>query len=191
MADTANTTGLEATVRMLADRQAIRDCLATYCRAVDRLDRELLLSVYHEDAVDDHGVFVGGREEFADWVIAYHSRAQHATQHIITNHTCELDGDVAHCETYYMFAAMNVEGAPLALSGGRYLDRFERRGGRWAIALRKVVSDWWGDPGESVLTPEGRVALNGGVHASRDRLDTSYERPLSFDESRRGATFAI
>jgi hypothetical protein len=30
-----------------------------YSRAIDRLDRELLLSVYHEDAVDDHGVFVG------------------------------------------------------------------------------------------------------------------------------------
>ena len=191
MTEPADTADFEATVRMLADRQAIRDCLATYCRAVDRLDRELLLSVYHEDAIEDHGVFVGDREGFADWVIAFHSRAQHTTQHVINNHTCDLDGDVAHTETYYMFAAMNVEGAPLTLSGGRYIDRFERRGGRWAIALRKVVSDWWGDPGAAWLSPEGRAALNGGVHASRDRRDSSYDRPLAFDESRRGATFAI
>jgi ketosteroid isomerase-like protein len=176
---------------MLADRQAIRDCLATYCRAVDRLDRELLLSVYHEDAVEDHGVFVGDREGFADWVIGFHSRAQHSTQHVINNHTCELDGNVAHTETYYMFAAMNVEGAPLTLSGGRYIDRFEKRDGRWAIALRKVVSDWWGDPGEAWLSPEGRAALNAGAISSRDRRDSSYERPLSFDESRRGASFVI
>jgi hypothetical protein len=42
----------------------------TYSRGIDRLDRELLMSVYHEDAIDDHGVFVGNREEFADWAIA-------------------------------------------------------------------------------------------------------------------------
>jgi ketosteroid isomerase-like protein len=191
LTESAVTTDLEKTVRMLADRQAIRDCLATYCRAVDRLDRELLLSVYHEDAIDDHGVFVGDREGFADWVIAFHSRAQHTTQHVISNHSCELDGDVAHCESYYMFAAMNVEGAPLSLSGGRYIDRFEKRDGRWAIALRRVVSDWWGQPGESTLSEAGRAALNAGVHASRDRLDTSYERPLTFDESRRGYIFSM
>jgi hypothetical protein len=124
-------------------------------------------------------------------VIGFHSRAQHTTQHIITNHVCDLDGDVAHTETYWMFAAMNVDGAPLTLSGGRYIDRFERRDGRWAIALRKVTSDWYGKPGEAFLSPKGRAALNGGVHASRDRSDTSYERPLSFDASRLGMNFAI
>jgi len=183
--------GLAATIRTLADRQAIHDCLMAYCRAVDRLDRDLLLSVYHPDAVEDHGVFVGSREGFADWVIGYHTRAQHATQHVITNHVCDLDGDVAHCETYYMLAAMNVDGAPLTLTGGRYIDRFERREGRWAIALRKVVSDWWGQPGEATLSPEGRMVLNAGVHASRDRSDTSYARPLRFDERRRGIIFGM
>jgi hypothetical protein len=37
------------------------------CRGVDRMDRELLLSAYHSDAVDDHGMFVGGPEAFADY----------------------------------------------------------------------------------------------------------------------------
>jgi hypothetical protein len=186
---TADNRDIAATVRRLADRQAILDCLMTYCRAVDRLDRELLLSVYHPDAVDDHGIYVGDREGFADWVIAFHSRAQHSTQHIVTNHVCDLDGDIAHTETYYMLAAMNVEGAPLSLSGGRYIDRFERRDGRWAIALRKIASDWWGQPGEAALPPEGRAVLNGGVHISRDRQDTSYQRPLWFDEGRRGIVY--
>jgi ketosteroid isomerase-like protein len=173
-------------LRTMADRMAIHDCLIRYCRAVDRLDRELLLSVYHADAIDDHGVFVGGPEAFADWVIAYHARAQHATQHIITNHSCDLDGDVAHTETYYMFAAMNVAGAPLTLSGGRYIDRFERRNGRWAIAVRKVVGEWSGAPGESILSPEGRAALNSGAKPSRDKCDPSYDRPLITDTNRIG-----
>jgi ketosteroid isomerase-like protein len=180
-----------AAIQALVERQAIHDCLVRYCRAVDRLDRELLLSVYHVDAVDDHGVFVGNREEFADWVIAFHSRAQHSTQHIITNHSCDIDGDVAHAETYWMFAAMNTDGAPLTLSGGRYIDRLERRDGRWAIALRKVVSDWRGAPGGALLSAEGTAALNRGAPPMRDRSDPSYDRPLVFDESRRGYVFAI
>jgi ketosteroid isomerase-like protein len=182
---------LEAMIHKLADRQAISDCLANYCRAVDRLDRELLLSVYHDDAIDDHGVFVGSPREFADWVFEFHSRAQSSTQHIITNHICDLDGDIAHTETYYMFAAMNKQGAQLTLSGGRYIDRFERRAGRWAIALRRVVSDWAGAPGEAWLSPEGRVALNGSGPPARDRSDPAYERPLAFDEKRRGYVFKI
>jgi hypothetical protein len=177
---------LQTMVRELYDKQAIRECLNTYCRAVDRLDRELLLSVYHEDAIDDHGVFVGSREEFADWALALHARAQTSTQHIITNHVCELDGDVAHTETYWLFASMNAQGPALTLGGGRYIDRFERRGGRWAIALRKCVGDWRGAPGESWLPEEISNALNSGARNERSRADASYERPLTFDESRRG-----
>jgi hypothetical protein len=104
---------LESAVRELQDRQAIHDCLMTYSRGIDRLDRELLLSVYHEDAVDDHGVFVGTREQFVDWVIPMHAAAQLSHQHCILNYTIELDGDVAHTEAYYLFVAMNRQGRPL------------------------------------------------------------------------------
>lgn len=179
MPEPASQTDLEATVRMLADRQAIRDCLANYCRAVDRLDRELLLSVYHPDAFEDHGVFVGDREGFADWVIAFHSRAQHTTQHVITNHTCELDGDVAHTETYYMFAAMNVEGSPLTLSGGRYIDRFEKRDGRWGIAHRVCLNEIVGQFVKTELPEQWAQALASTGPVARDKRDISYQRPLT------------
>ena len=129
-------------IQELIDRQAIHDCLMTYSRAVDRLDRELLLSVYHPDAVDDHGVFVGNREEFADWVIAMHTRMHLSQQHCQFNSTCDLQGDTAHTETYYMFVGMNRKGTPLAMSGGRYIDRLEKRNRRWAIAARVCVRDW-------------------------------------------------
>lgn len=42
------------TLMACADRAAIENVLGTYCRAIDRLDLELLRSVYHPDAVDDH-----------------------------------------------------------------------------------------------------------------------------------------
>jgi len=162
----------------LADREAISRCLATYCRAVDRMDRDLLLSVYHPDAIDDHGLWVGSPEEFADKVFEFQSRHNTATQHYITNHLCELDGDVAHCETYYMLAATNREGEPLNISGGRYVDRFEKRDGRWAIAARLVLPEWRGQPGPSILKPEILAILNSGGTSSRDCADPSYMRPL-------------
>jgi hypothetical protein len=189
---------LERVVIELQDRQAIHDCLMTYSRAVDRLDRELLLSVYHEDAIDDHGVFVGTPEEFADWAIAMHTATHLSHQHCIFNSTCDLDGDVAHTETYYMFVGLNRQGAPFAMSGGRYLDRLEKREGRWAIALRICVRDW----APLTETPETldqasltvvksldeatKELMRTGAQPARDRSDPSYQRPLTIDPARTG-----
>ena len=47
-----------AEIRALLDRQAITDALHLYCRAIDRTDEELLASVYHPDAIDDHGILL-------------------------------------------------------------------------------------------------------------------------------------
>jgi ketosteroid isomerase-like protein len=189
---------LERAVGELQDRQQIHDCLMRYSRGVDRLDRELLLSVYHEDAIDDHGVFVGSAAEFADWAIAMHTRTHLSHQHCVLNYTCELDGDVAHTETYYMFVGMNREGPPLAMSGGRYVDRFEKRDGRWAIAARVCVRDW--APLEAIpetldqaaltvvksLDERTKELMRSGAQPARDRGDVSYERPLRIDPGRLG-----
>ena len=175
---------LERKLRELVGRQAIHDVIIRYCRGVDRMDRELLLSAYHPDAIDDHGLFVGGPEAFASYFLAFHRSQQSATQHIITNHFCELDGDTAHCETYWLFAAMNREGPALSLGGARNVARMERRGGRWAIAQRKCLYDWQGVPGDYDLTPEQLKAMLGAGPTARDRSDPSYERPLRVDPKR-------
>lgn len=188
---------LERAVTELQDRQAIHDCLMNYSRGVDRLDRDLLLSVYHEDAIDDHGVFVGTRDEFVDWVIPMHTKTHLSHQHCILNYTCNLDGSVAHTESYYMFIGLNRQGKPLTMGGGRYLDRFEKRDGRWAIAARVCVRDW--AQLESIpleLDQAAMTAVQGldeatielmrsGAQPSRDRDDVSYQRPLTIDPSRR------
>ena len=176
--------GRDERLQALLDRQEILDCLVRYCRGVDRLDAELLASAYHPDAVDDHGLYVGRPHAFADYFLAFHEKNQTATQHIITNHFCELDGDTAHCETYWMFAGMNREGPALSLGGGRYIDRMERRSGRWAIAARKCLYDRQGQPGDYALPPEQLAILHGAGLATRDRNDPSYERPLTIDPKR-------
>jgi hypothetical protein len=177
---------LIAAVRELRDRQEIYDCLMRYCRGIDRLDRDLLLSAYHPDALDDHGVFVGGVEAFADHVFKLHGTYQHRTQHHITNHRCEIDGDVANCESYYLFRSLNKT-APLHTdASGRYLDRMERRGGRWAIAARiclvDIRNDFW--------APTGFEGDNDYEPIARDTGDTSYRLPVRVDEARRTDTKA-
>ena len=165
-------------VQALVDRQAIADCLTAYCRGVDRQDRALLLSAYHADAWDDHAVFCGPAADFADWAIDFHSKYQIGHHHYILNHSCELDGDVAHTETYYLFAGTNREGPDLVLSGGRYIDRFERRDGRWAIAARKCVIEWTAGLDKMEQAPAYLAALRSSGSTSRDKDDVSYERPL-------------
>jgi len=54
-ADTAR----QVRLGVLLDRPDIHDCLCRISRAIDRFDRELFLSGYHDDAVIDAGSLVG------------------------------------------------------------------------------------------------------------------------------------
>ena len=135
-------TQLMTKVQELADRAEILDCLHRYTRGMDRLDRELARSAYHDDAIDIHLTIVATVDAFLDWAFKYHAK-QSCHQHYITNHTVELDGDTAHAETYYLFVGSypNDE-RPVTVAGGRYIDRLERRDGRWAIAARVCTAEW-------------------------------------------------
>lgn len=54
----------------LADGEAIKDCIYRYCRGIDRINRDLLLSAYWPDAIHEHGNFsTCSTEEFADQAI--------------------------------------------------------------------------------------------------------------------------
>lgn len=160
----------------LTSRVEILDCINRIARGVDRFDRDIFRSGYHPDAALDFGTHVGNPEEHMDFFFELHRTMQHAHAHTICNHTCEIDGDVAHAETYFIFASENVAGVPTTIAGGRYIDKFERRDGRWAIAVRKCLTTW-------NLTPDSEVsqqiaaafALVG--HNGRDRGDVSYQRP--------------
>ena len=174
---------MAADLKELIDRQAILDCMRRYCRGVDRRDDALIRSVYHPDALDDHGAFLGGREEFIEWG---HQRAVNgpiSTQHHITNHSCEIDGDTAHAETYYFFVGTDREPPNhLTLAGGRYVDRLERRDGRWAIVDRVCVAEWNAES-TSLITEEVIAMLPDVRHAAHGPDDPSYARPLTVARS--------
>ena len=179
---------LEAMVRSLHDREAIREVVNRYCRGVDRQDKELLTSCYHPDAIDDRGMFAGPPDELFDWTDPSHLHLFSTHQHIVCNHTCELDGDTAHCETYYVFAGMRKSDGQLAMSGGRYIDRMEKRDGAWRIAARKCLVEW----GSENMGVEAMAEVYAAVgKVSRDRSDCSYMRPLVNDPARVGVRMGV
>lgn len=166
-----------AQLERLLTRQEITDCLTRFCRGMDRFDRELFLSAFHPDAQIAVGDFVGGAADLYDWAHTMHEQGQIATQHNLLNNTCDIDGDTAHSETYYLFAARNRDESNW-IAGGRYFDRLERHDGQWRIALRANVIEWSGMV-PTMPIPFGDVPDIGGNGVSaRDRSDPSYQRPL-------------
>jgi ketosteroid isomerase-like protein len=158
------------------DRQAILDCMANHVRGADRADRALFLSTFHPDAVADIGEFVGGPEALFDWSQDVRS-AQRSHHRQILNHTCEIDGDVAHAETYYQYVSTNDDGTN-AVMGGRFIDRFERRGGEWKIAVRQNLIEWAGILPALALPFQDVADLHLNGAPSRSKADPSYQRPL-------------
>lgn len=143
-------------ISTLLAHEEIRQVLAAYCRGIDRGDLELLKSVYHEDASDQHGPFSGSGWEFAEFVVAAMKEKTLVTQHHITNTYIEVEGATAAVESYFLAFSPSVfgEGEPsLGMIGGRYLDEFSYRDGRWAIDKRMVVLDFGRD---SLGGPEWR-----------------------------------
>lgn len=173
-----NSEGIDPSrLEQLLHRQDIHDCLLRFSRGMDRFDRELFISAFHDDAVIAAGEFVGKREDLYDWAQDLHEQAQTDTQHNLLNHSCDIEGDTAHAETYYLFLGRNRDDSNWA-AGGRYIDRLERRGGEWRIALRTNAVEWSGMVPSQALPFEGvaDLALNGV--AGRNPEDPSYQRPL-------------
>jgi hypothetical protein len=167
-----------ARIDELIDRQDIVDCLARCSRGMDRFDRKLFLSVFHTDAVTAAGEFVGGPADLYEWASRTQAEGQIATLHNLLNHTCEIDDDVAHCETYYLFAARNRDDTNW-LAGGRYFDRVEQRDGFWRIALRITAIESSGMV-PTLPIPFAEVPdIDGNGAPSRNRSDPSYQRPLA------------
>ena len=172
---------LERRLREQLDRDEILRVMQRYARGLDRLDNELARSCYWDDAIEDHGSYVGRPDDFIQWADST-TLANTSTKHGILNHHCDLRGDDAYCETYYLFTAV-AERAPHLMSTGRYVDHFQKRPGpngpEWRIANRVCIVEGQYELHDYVLSRLMPPAYSEEepCQAARDRTDVSYHRP--------------
>lgn len=135
---------LEAALRELLDREAIRELLYRYCRAVDRRDFAALGALYHPEAIDDHTpYFCGPAHEFIARLPGIMA-SNRITTHHITNTLITVDGEQAEGEicTLVYHLQDSTDGPRELLVGGRYLDRYVHGASGWQFMHRRIVMDW-------------------------------------------------
>jgi hypothetical protein len=130
------------------------DRIYLYCHALDRRRWDLFSEVFHEDATC-HLSIMGGK--WQDWLMQAKTlldSSAGATHHQVGNILIRIDGNVGHAETYVTaYHRVRADAPPGGLLGGtgeeydvivgsRYIDRFERRAGKWLIAARRAASEW-------------------------------------------------
>ena len=167
-------------VRYLMDRTEILDCISRHARGCDRHDVDLITAAYHADGVDEHGHVINPGPEYGAWANDTHAKTSRVHTHNITTHTCEIDGDTAHAESYVIVVLIGADSNSAQFISGRYLDRLEKRNGKWRIAVRRSTV-------EGMFLADSRVLQSsffsdkGYLVGTRDRSDLSYQRPLTID----------
>ena len=157
----------------LEANDACQTVLFDYARANDRVDEPLLLSCFWPESQHQHGGFKGKSVDFVGFALKV-LRGTKYTAHHISNVAVEVKGNQAFSECYY-FAhhrrdAKTGGGEEDAFMEGRYIDRFERRGGVWKIIQRRGLADY------STVVPAATpyASWPAGQHSERAPADDYY-----------------
>lgn len=131
-------------LREVAARDEIYQLVCSYMRGQDRLDAALHRSVFWDDAWLSYGIYEGGPDGFV--AFAQGALKPYKTcHHMIGQVQIEVEGDQAFGEVYYQAHHRGVEedgGEIDRFISGRYIDRYECRGGVWKFAFRSELVDW-------------------------------------------------
>jgi hypothetical protein len=138
---------LERRVGELADRDAIRELTAQYCRCVVREDREGLVGLFTADAtLETHFPPGSGQADVvssgtAELEKSYEGVVGMQLRPFIHNHVIELEGDRARgfCSVEIRLAQ---RGVPYT-GAGHYEDVYRRVGGRWRFERRELFVYHW------------------------------------------------
>jgi 3-phenylpropionate/cinnamic acid dioxygenase small subunit len=133
----------EEQVQWLVDRAQISDLLHDFARALDTRDWEAYAATYAEDGVLELPWATLGRDELVAFVSGDAGRF-HATHHISSNHSIEIDGDVARSRSYVL--AMHVldpgDQSTQWLGGGWYDNEYRRTADGWRLTRVRITPVW-------------------------------------------------
>lgn len=157
----------ENAMQVLLDKDAIRDLVLLYSRAIDRQDIELLRDLYTDDATDTHGdSFDGSAEDYCEFIAGAFPHMPYSGHHVC-NHLIAVDGDEAGGEVYAL-AWHLVPGRDGRreedFMAVRYIDNYRRcPDGKWRFSKRLVTYDF-----------KLRRPFDGGGLLGQGAMDPSY-----------------
>jgi hypothetical protein len=161
-----------AEIERLTAVEAIRECIYRVCRAVDRIDADLLRSAFHPDAQIHFGTHYDGAVD--GWIAAaiQHQATQTQTHHLVGNISLKIDKDEALAESYELARHKSPVSGQMRdlVLGMRTLDRLSRRNGEWKISERTKLMDW----GRIISGDEGPYEKGILAKGVRDKSDPSY-----------------
>jgi len=130
----------------LKDELEIIDLLNRYGVAIDARDWAMFRTVFTDDVVVDYGVH-GHWDDLDRWAYVFERIHRHfaATQHSITNHQVELDGDRARARSYVnaLLVVPDQPGGSDVTVRGYYDDELVRTPSGWRIARRTLHPIWY------------------------------------------------
>lgn len=140
----AETDAILARLRVLEDRAAIHDLTTGIARGVDRYDGALLAESIWPDAVIDMGGDKPISGEAFVAAIKAPTKPRPGRMHIVSNQRIGLEDDRAAAESQIISCQDSFQDGvrKTRIRAGRYLDRFERRGGKWKLSARTMVDEW-------------------------------------------------
>ena len=162
---------MEPRLQALIDRAEILDVLHQYAHASDRSDEARIADTYHPDSFDNHGPYQGDGRTFAK-VICDGDVERETMSHLLGQSTIHVDGDAAGAETYFQATIKRSKGDErwIDMMGGRYIDRLERREGKWRVKHRVCTCEW-----STTLRVEYDWQRDAGfVCGTQDKTDLSY-----------------
>lgn len=134
-------------LQQLIDKDAIRELVLLYSRAIDRQDVALLRDLYTADATDSHGdTFDGPADAYCDFIEKSMPYMPYSGHHVC-NHMISVDGDEASGEVYalayHLIPGRNGAGDEEDFMAVRYIDNYRREAdGKWRFSKRVVTYDF-------------------------------------------------
>lgn len=163
-----------AALEQVEAKQALHILNTRFSRALDRMDRGLMQSLWTEGAQIDIGIHQGDAQAFAVAVTTDDGRLERSFSSI-SNEYFEVEGDQAKGELYVINVSTVVQGGEKEdlLIGGRYLDRYQKVDGEWKIASRTFVHDWNMSHPSTAIWDEGLFGMIK-LRGTRDKSDPVY-----------------